>query len=61
MTIGSRFFPLVIPALSVVRFGQPPEEIIKAIAPDLELDGDGMPKINPLEGFGENKGDCAQM
>jgi hypothetical protein len=47
--------------LVVVRFGQPPEEIIKAIAPDLELDGDGMPKINPLEGFGENKGDCAQM
>lgn len=31
------------------RYGQPPQEIINEIAPGLELDEDGMPKMNPLE------------
>jgi hypothetical protein len=33
------------------RYGQPPQDIINEIAPGLELDEDGMPKMNPLEGM----------
>ena len=45
-----------------IRFGQPPQEIINDIAPGLELDEDGMPKINPLQQLplGENE-DCVIM
>jgi hypothetical protein len=31
------------------EFGQPPAEILKDIAPDLELDDNGMPKLEGLE------------
>eukprot|EP00980_Cylindrotheca_fusiformis_P010092 scaffold2243_cov122-Cylindrotheca_fusiformis.AAC.8 len=44
----------------VQEFGQPPREIIGVIAPGLELDVDGMPKINPMMGLGGN-GDCMTM
>lgn len=32
----------------VQKYGQPPVEIIREIAPGLELDGDGMPAMNLL-------------
>lgn len=35
----------------VQEFGQPPHEIINEIAPGLELDGDGLPKMNGLPPF----------
>jgi peroxin-19 len=44
----------------VQEFGQPPQEIIRDIAPGLELDGDGMPKINPLMGLGGDE-ECIIM
>lgn len=33
----------------VQEFGQPPQAIIEAIAPGLELDADGIPKLNPFD------------
>ena len=32
------------------RYGQPPAEIVKELAPGLEFDKDGMPKIDPSAG-----------
>jgi len=43
----------------VQEFGQPPQEIINDIAPGLELDQDGMPKINPLDTLGNEE--CCVM
>jgi hypothetical protein len=34
------------------RFGQPPPEIIHEIAPGLELDEHGVPKMNGMTGGG---------
>lgn len=47
----------------VQEYGQPPQDIINEIAPGLELDEDGMPKINPLEGmpFGGTDEECTIM
>jgi hypothetical protein len=42
------------------RYGQPPAEIIKDIAPDLELDEDGVPKLDTMGGFGDNE-ECVLM
>jgi hypothetical protein len=42
------------------RYGQPPEEIIKDIAPGLELDEDGVPKIDAMGFFGDNE-ECVVM
>jgi hypothetical protein len=42
------------------RYGQPPSEIIKDIAPDLELDEDGVPKLDSMGGFGDNE-ECVVM
>jgi peroxin-19 len=44
----------------VQEFGQPPQEIIRDIAPGLELDDDGMPKINPMMGLGGDE-ECIIM
>mmetsp|Transcript_15306 Transcript_15306/g.23281 ORF Transcript_15306/g.23281 Transcript_15306/m.23281 type:complete len:212 (-) Transcript_15306:156-791(-) len=38
----------------VQEYGLPPTEIVTEIAPDLELDNDGAPKINPMQ-------DCSIM
>ncbi len=45
------------------RYGQPPQDIVSEIAPGLELDEDGMPKINPMEGlpFGGGNEECTIM
>jgi hypothetical protein len=45
------------------RYGQPPQDIVNEIAPGLELDEDGMPKINPMEGmpFGGGNEECTIM
>ena len=47
---------------AVQEFGQPPTEIIQEIAPGLELDDEGMPKLNasglPFPG---NDEDCRIM
>jgi hypothetical protein len=32
------------------RYGQPPADIIQELAPDLELDEEGMPKIPDIHG-----------
>jgi hypothetical protein len=32
------------------RFGQPPLEIVQEIAPGLELDADGVPKLDGMNG-----------
>ena len=37
---------------TLFRYGQPPQEIINDIAPGLELDEDGMPKMNPFDMLG---------
>lgn len=44
------------------RYGQPPPEIIKEIAPGLELDEEGVPKLDGLGSlpFGENE-ECGIM
>jgi peroxin-19 len=46
----------------VQEYGQPPQDIINEIAPGLELDEDGMPKVNPMGGmpFGGNE-ECRIM
>lgn len=31
-----------------IRFGQPPAEIIKELAPELEFDEEGMPKLDGM-------------
>jgi hypothetical protein len=45
------------------RYGQPPQDIVNEIAPGLELDEDGMPQINPMEGmpFGGGNEECTIM
>jgi hypothetical protein len=45
------------------RYGQPPQDIVNEIAPGLELDEDGMPKMNPMEGmpFGGGNEECTIM
>jgi hypothetical protein len=50
----------------VQEFGQPPVEIIQEIAPGLELDEDGMPKIGGAGGMppfmaGANNEECRLM
>jgi peroxin-19 len=46
----------------VQEYGQPPQEIIQDIAPGLELDEDGMPKMNPMmPGLGGGDEDCRMM
>ena len=49
--------------ISAFRFGQPPQDIINEIAPGLELDDDGMPKINPFAALGSagEDGECTLM
>jgi peroxin-19 len=37
----------------VQEYGQPPVEIIKELAPELEFDAEGMPIMNPGRGVGE--------
>jgi len=44
----------------VQEYGQPPPEIIKEIAPGLELDADGMPKMNEMP-FGGGDEECRIM
>ncbi len=36
----------------IQEYGQPPVEIIKELAPELEFDSEGMPIMNPGEGIG---------
>jgi hypothetical protein len=47
----------------VQQYGQPPAEIIQEIAPGLELDEDGMPKLDGegLPPFPGNPEDCRIM
>ena len=43
---------------SLHRYGQPPPDIIKEIAPGLDLDEEGVPKLDGMGGFpfgGENE------
>lgn len=42
------------------RYGQPPAEIIKDIAPGLELDEDGIPKMDAMGFFGDSE-ECVVM
>lgn len=45
-------FPNLFSVLSYhVRFGQPPPEIVKDIAPGLEFDADGLPKMDGAAGL----------
>jgi len=44
---------------NVQEYGQPPPEIVKEIAPGLELDSDGVPKIDGL--FGDGEEECRIM
>ena len=39
-----------------IRYGQPPPEIIKELAPELEFDEEGMPIMDPLNGSGAGAG-----
>ena len=45
----------------VQKYGQPPMEIVQEIAPGLELDGDGMPAVNPLMNIGIGDDECCIM
>jgi peroxin-19 len=49
----------------VQEYGQPPAEIIREIAPGLELDASGLPKLNgsfpPLSGDGGDSDECTIM
>ncbi|CAJ1958328.1 unnamed protein product [Cylindrotheca closterium] len=45
----------------VQKYGQPPIEIVQVIAPGLELDGEGIPAINPLMHIGTGDDDCCIM
>jgi len=44
----------------VQKYGQPPMEIVREIAPGLDLDGDGMP-INPLMNISTGEDECCIM
>ena len=52
----------IFPAVLHNRYGQPPPAIIKEIAPGLELDEEGVPKLDGMGGlpFGENE-ECSIM
>ena len=52
----------MLSSLGSNRYGQPPAEIIKDIAPGLELDEEGVPKLDAMDGmpFGENE-ECSIM
>jgi hypothetical protein len=43
------------------EYGQPPIEIIKEIAPEMDLDEDGNPKIDGSLPFLQEGGDCPMM
>ena len=45
---------------AVQNFGQPPLEIVREIAPGLELDGDGMPTMN-IFNHGAGDEECCIM
>ena len=42
--------PFLTQFILFLRYGQPPPEIVKEIAPGLELDEDGIPKMDLLNG-----------
>lgn len=45
----------------VQEFGQPPQEIVNEIAPGLELDEEGLPKMDGMPPLGPNGEECRLM
>ena len=39
---------------NIFRYGQPPTDIIKELAPELEFDDEGMPIMDPMGNGGQN-------